>query len=135
MVRIIDYKTRISEDGKEFFTLEIQGGIEMVLSQTTGNFYATARKSSITTTFNEQTCKALIGTEMPGNIEKQECEPYEYTVEDTGEVITLTHKYMYVPENSTPQIQQAQKHSFDENKPVTASSEVFSQNGILEPTI
>lgn len=135
MVRIIDYKTRTSEDGKQFFTLEIQGGIEMVLSQTTGNFYATARKSSITTTFNEQTCKALIGTEMPGGIEKQECEPYEYTVEDTGEIITLTHKYMYVPESATPQKQNAQKHSFDENKPVTASSEVFSQNGILEPTV
>lgn len=135
MVRIIDYKTRTSEDGKQFFTLEIQGGIEMVLSQTTGNFYATARKSSITTTFNEQTCKALIGTEMPGNIEKQECEPYEYTVEDTGEIITLTHKYMYVPESATPQKQNVQKHSFDENKPVTASSEVFSQNGILEPTV
>ena len=135
MVRIIDYKTRTSEDGKEFFTLEIQGGIEMVLSQTTGNFYATARKSSITTTFNEQTCKALIGTEMPGSIEKQECEPYEYTVEDTGEIITLTHKYMYVPESATPQKQNVQKHSFDENKLVTASSEVFSQNGILEPTV
>ncbi len=135
MVRIIDYKTRTSEGGKQFFTLEIQGGIEMVLSQTTGNFYATARKSSITTTFNEQTCKALIGTEMPGNIEKKECEPYEYTVEDTGEIITLTHKYMYVPESATPQKQNVQKHSFDENKLVTASSEVFSQNGILEPTI
>jgi len=135
MVRIIDYKARTSEDGKEFFTLEIQGGIEMVLSQSTGNFYATARKSSITTTFNEQTCKALIGTEMSGNIEKQECEPYEYTVEDTGEVITLTHKYMYVSESSSSQKQNVQKHSFDENKPVTASSEVFSQNGILEPTV
>ncbi len=135
MVRIIDYKTRTSEDGKQFFTLEIQGGIEMILSQTTGNFYATARKSSITTTFNEQTCKALIGTEMPGSIEKQECEPYEYTVEDTGEIITLTHKYMYVPESATPEKQNVQKHSFDENRPVTASSEVFSQNGILEPTV
>jgi|GEM_PF-210008 len=135
MVRIIDYKTRTSEDGKEFFTLEIQGGIEMVLSQTTGNFYATARKSSITTTFNEQTCTALIGTQMPGNIEKQECEPYEYTVEDTGEVITLNHKYMYVPESKTPKKQQVQKHSFDDNKPVTTSSDVFSENGILEPTV
>lgn len=135
MVRIIDYKTRTSEDGKQFFTLEIQGGIEMVLSQTTSNFYATARKSSITTTFNEQTCKALIGTEMPGNIEKQECDAFEYTIEDTGEIITLTHKYMYVPEIATPQKRNIQKHSFDENKPVTASSEVFSQNGILEPTV
>ena len=72
---------------------------------------------------------------MPGSIEKQECEPYEYTVENTGEIITLTHKHMYVPESATLQKQNIQKHSFDENKPVTASSEVFSQNGILEPTV
>lgn len=133
MVRIIDYKTRTSEDGKEFFTLEIQGGIEMVLSKSTGNFYATARKSSITTTFNEQTCKALIGTEMPGAIEKQDCEPYEYTIEDTGEIISISHKYMYVPESSIQK--QVAQHSLIDNTPVTASSEVFSKNGILEPTV
>lgn len=98
MVRIVDYKERESEEGKVFFVLEIQGGIELVKSQNTNNFYATARKASVTSTFNEVTCKALIGTELPGRIEKQECEPYEYVIEDTGEVIELSHRYAYVPE-------------------------------------
>jgi len=128
MVRIINYNERTSEDGKEFFTLDdIQGGIEMVQSINTGNFYATARKSSITTTFDETTCKALIGTELPGTIAKEECEPYEYTIKETGEVITLTHKYMFIPE--------AKASQGNQDKPITASSEVFSQNGILEPTM
>ena len=34
MVRIIDYKKRQAEDGREFFVLELSGGIEMVKSQT-----------------------------------------------------------------------------------------------------
>jgi hypothetical protein len=42
MVRIINYKKR-TEDGKEFFVLELQGGIEMVKKET-GKFYVTARK-------------------------------------------------------------------------------------------
>jgi len=134
MVRIIDYKLRTSEDGKEFFTLEIQGGIEMVLSRNTGNYYATARKSSIITTFNEQTCMALIGTEMPGNIEKQPCEPYEYTIEDTGEIITISHRYVFVPQKEITHKPKVVEHSFSDNQPVTASSEIFSENGILEPS-
>lgn len=103
MVRIVDYKERESEDGKTFFALELQGGIELVKSQTTDNFYATARKTSITSTFSEETCKALIGSELPGRIEKQECESYEYTIEDTGEVIELSHRYQYVPEELSTQ--------------------------------
>lgn len=126
MVRIIKYSERTSDDGKSFFTLDVQGGIEMVKSKSTGNFYATARKTSITTTFDEQTCNALVGTEMPGSVEKEECDAYEYTVKDTGEVIELSHRFVYVPEKE----QVAQKP-----KPVTATSSVFSENGILEPTL
>lgn len=98
MVRIVNYNERNSEDGSTFYALEIQGGLEFVKSQETGNFYATARKSSITSTFDEETCKALIGTEIPGIIVKQECDPYEYTIKETGEKITLTHKYSYIPD-------------------------------------
>lgn len=97
MVTVINYKKRQAEDGREFFALEVQGGIEMVQSQT-GNFYATARKSSITSTFDEMTCTDLIGTQIPGNIEKIECDPYQYTVKDTGDVIMLHHRYTYQPE-------------------------------------
>ena len=61
----------------------------MVKSQTSNQFYATAKKAFISSTFDEQTCKALIGTEMPGNVLKQECEPYEYVNKDSGEVMAF----------------------------------------------
>ncbi|WP_312090994.1 hypothetical protein [Chryseobacterium sp.] len=94
MVRIINYKRRVAEN-KEFFVLEVSGGIEMVLSKTTGMYYATSKKSTITSTFDEETCKSLIGSEFPGSIVKEECDPYEYTIQDTGEIITLSHRYVY----------------------------------------
>ncbi|RZL34075.1 MAG: hypothetical protein EOP00_32200 [Pedobacter sp.] len=99
MVRIVNYIKRQTLEGREFFVLEINGGIEMAMSQTSGQFYATAKKAYIASTFDEGTCKALIGTEMPGSIAKVECEPYEYTVRETGEIITLSHRYVYTHES------------------------------------
>ncbi len=96
MVRIVNYQQRQTEDGRTFFVLELQGGIEMVKSQETGKFYVTARKATISSTFDELTCKALIGSELPGAVEKVACDPYEYTVKETGEVITLSHRFEYV---------------------------------------
>ncbi|WP_282136023.1 hypothetical protein [Seonamhaeicola maritimus] len=106
MVRIVNYKERLSEDGDAFLVLELQGGIEFVKSQSSNNFYATARKATVTSTFDEATCKALIGAELPGNIIKQECEPYEYVIEDTGEVIELSHRYQYIPEDAPVETQE-----------------------------
>lgn len=83
MVRIINYKKRVAEN-KEFFVLEVSGGIEMVLSKTTGMYYATSKKATITSTFDEETSKSLIGSEFPGSIVKEECEPYEYTIHPSG---------------------------------------------------
>lgn len=100
MVKIINYKERQAEDGSLFYVLEITGGVEMMKSQTTNQYYATAKKAYIASTFDEVTCKALIGTEMEGNIVKQECEPYEYINKDSGEVFQLTHKYVYEPEEN-----------------------------------
>jgi hypothetical protein len=95
MVRVIDYKIRLNGEGKPFVSLILQGGIEIVRSAN-GNAYATAKKASLATTFNEITCKSLIGSEMPGQIVKETCEPYQYTVEETGEVLMLSHRYVYV---------------------------------------
>lgn len=121
MVRIVNYLKRQTEEGKEFFVLEISGGIEMVKSQTSNQFYATAKKAFISSTFDEQTCKALIGTEMPGNVVKQECEPYEYVNKDSGEVTMLSHRYVYTQETVTSKedksIQRllAEEHTFSSN--------------------
>ncbi|MFN8296361.1 MAG: hypothetical protein U0T69_09215 [Chitinophagales bacterium] len=102
MVKVIDYQLRKAEDGREFCTLTVQGGIEMVQSQETGSFYATAKKANITCTFNEETCKMIIGQELQGSIHKVECEPYDYVVPSTAEVIQLTHKYVYSPTDEAP---------------------------------
>lgn len=98
MVTITNYHVRKSTIGKTFITLEIQGGIEMIQSQQTDKFYATAKKCSIPSTFEESTAKMLVGTQMPGTIERIECDPYEYTVQKTGEIISLAHTYAYQPE-------------------------------------
>lgn len=101
MVTIINFKERIKEDGTSFFVLELQGGIEFAQSQKTGQFYATAKKAYISSTFDKSICKALVGTQMQGSIEKVECEPFEYTVQETGEVIILSHRYQYVQEETS----------------------------------
>ncbi|MDB0600268.1 hypothetical protein PL373_03750 [Tenacibaculum maritimum] len=128
MVRIINYKQRDKEDGTSFYVLELQGGIEMVKSKETGNFYATAKKAFLPSTFDEQTCSALIGTEMEGKIIKEDCEPFSYTVKETGEEITLQHRWVYVTEDTVQPKKQAIKYKQN----VIANSEVFSSNGILE---
>lgn len=130
MVRIINYKERIKEDGTSFFVLELQGGIEMVQSNETGNFYATAKKAFIPSTFDEQTCVALIGTDMPGSISKEECEPFDYVVKETGEEITLFHRWVYVPENQTASKVKVSSGKTERN--LIPDLKEFSQNGILE---
>ncbi len=97
MVRIIDYKQRQSEEGDMFFSLEVQGDVELVESKI-GNLYFTMRKTSIMSTFDEDTCKSLIGRELPGSIIKEDCEPYEYTIKESNEVVELNYTYTYIPD-------------------------------------
>lgn len=126
MVRIINYLERIADNGRTFFTLEVQGGIEMIKSKSTGNFYATARKTSIATTFDKQTCKALIGSEIEGSITKEECFPYEHTIKETGEVIELSHKFVFVP-IEIPSVKTLNQDLEDSN--------IFSSEEVLDTSI
>ena len=48
MVTISGYRKLTNADGKEFCALLLMGGIELIKSKTTGQYYATAWKSSIT---------------------------------------------------------------------------------------
>ena len=98
MVKIVDFRTYQKEDGTEFCTLKVQGGIEAVKSKETGKMYLTAKVANMSCTFDEEICKSLIGTDLPGVIKKVEVEPFSYTVPVTGEIITLTHRYEYLSE-------------------------------------
>lgn len=98
MIRIIGTKIAQNNEGKSFVSLKLQGGVEAVQSQKTGKMYLTAKTCSISSTFDEPTAMALIGTELSGTIERVTSAPYQYTVKETGEVITLTYSYEYFPE-------------------------------------
>lgn len=101
MVTIVNYTERESADGRKFYALILQGGMEMVLSEESGRYYATAKRASITSTFDENTCKGLIGSKLPGKISKIQCDPYDYTVKESGEVIKLNHRWAYDPHESS----------------------------------
>ncbi len=97
MVVVKEYFLREGENG-DYVTLQLEGEIELVQSQNTGRFYATARRCNIYSTFDEETAARMVGAVMQGRIERVACEPYKYVVPETGEEITLTFKWDYNPE-------------------------------------
>ena len=100
MVTVTNYFVRETKDGRTFIALELSGGLEFTQSQVTGKFYATTKRTSIPCTFDENAAKNLIGSQMPGEIVKQEVEPYEFTNKTNGETMLLNYSYSY---QATPQ--------------------------------
>lgn len=100
MVTVIKYALRENTEGEEFIALTLQGGLEMIKSQNSGRYYATIRTATIPSTLDEDAAIHVVGQQLPGSIQKVKCEPYEYTVPESGEVIELSHRYEYVPEKS-----------------------------------
>ena len=99
MVKIIDFVKKQNKDEEDYFLLVIRGGLQLVRSQETGRYYATMKQVNLPTTFDEAPCKSLIGEQIPGSIVKVEVEPYEYALPETGEIITLSHRWEYVKDS------------------------------------
>jgi hypothetical protein len=95
MVTVKEYKQRQSKTGGDFFVLVLQGGVTPLKSKKTGRMYFTAKTCTVSSTFDEATCKQLVGSEFPGHIVKVETEPYEFAIPETGEVIELSHRWEY----------------------------------------
>jgi hypothetical protein len=100
MVQVTNYAVRKRKDGTTFITLELTGGLEIQQSQTTGNFYATVKKCSIPSTFEETIAKTMVGQQLDGEVVRIETDPYEYLNKRTGEIMTLQHGYAYRPKGS-----------------------------------
>ena len=99
MVTVIDLRTAKNNLGEEFTTLVLQGPPVAVQSKETGRFYITARKCSIPCTFDLVMAKAMIGQQMPGTIDKVPCEPYDYVVPESGEIVQLDFSWAYNPDD------------------------------------
>jgi hypothetical protein len=107
MVTVTGFMERQRKDGSSFIVLEISGSLELIQSSTSGNFYATVRKCSIPSTFDENVAKGLIGSQIPGDIVRVNVPAYEYINKRTGEVMSLQHAYSYQPEGSMSLMGQA----------------------------
>lgn len=99
MVKVKNYHVRKSEDGEQYISLELEGELAFVQSQNTGRFYATTRRCFMYAAMDESTAKAMVGTQLPGTIERVSAEPYEYTIPGTGEVRSLSYTYQYRPDD------------------------------------
>lgn len=94
MVTIIGVQERISKKGN-FGVIVLQGKVEVAISKETGRPYLTARKTSIPFTFDDVFAEKLIGTQLPGDIERIDCEEYEFLVPGTKKKVKLSHKFQY----------------------------------------
>ena len=101
MVTVSNYALRKTSEGREFYVLILQGGLSLVQSRQTGNYYATVKQCSIPSTFDEATAKQMIGERVPGSVVKKPCEPNEFVSKTTGEIVQLDYFWVYVPEGSS----------------------------------
>lgn len=98
MLTVINYHLRQNDAGVEFLSLELQSNdAEFVQSKRTGRFYATTRRCFMSATFAEPIAKKMIGKDVPGSIVKVNCDPYDFVVPETGEVLVLNYRYQYDP--------------------------------------
>lgn len=97
MVTVKNYHIRQGET-ETFISLELEGDIELVQSANTGKFYATVRRCFIPATFDESTAKLMLGKQLEGRIERIECDPYDFVVQERGETIQLGFRYDFIPE-------------------------------------
>ena len=102
MVTIVGYSIRTQKDGekKQYIALELEGDVEMVQSQQTGRFYATVRRCTVTSSFDELTAQRMVNKQMPGSIVRVPCSGYDYIVPESGEVINLSYRWDYQPEGA-----------------------------------
>jgi len=96
MVTVKEVKKAENSMGEEFFGLIVQSGVIAVKSTKSGRVYITAKTAFVATTFDEKTASSLIGTEFEGIVKKVVTAPYEFTIEETGEIIELSHRWEYV---------------------------------------
>jgi hypothetical protein len=100
MVTVTNYVVRKTKDEETFISLELSGKVELVQSQNTGKFYATRRRCSIPSTFDEVVAQSILGTQIEGEIVRVEAEPYDFINPKTGEVMALAYSWAYQPDET-----------------------------------
>jgi len=98
MLKVIDAQTRVNSKTKEEYNIVVlQGNIEIQKSQSSGKFYLGSKTISIPTTLTQNEAKQLIGSGIPGEIEKVDCPEYLVPVPNSTRKLKITHTFRYSP--------------------------------------
>ena len=97
MVQVLEVLERTNSVSGNTFRIVIVGNDAQVVFSKEGNARIDAVKSGIPSNLPIEALQALIGSKLPGKIERQECEPYTFTGSD-GEEVTLDYRWQYVAE-------------------------------------
>ena len=96
MVTITGYSTREGVSGKQSLFLHVESDLIPKSSKTSGRTYFVTRKAKVLAAIDEELAQQLIGHSLPGDITKQEVEPFEVTDYHSGETKMLHHRNVYV---------------------------------------
>jgi hypothetical protein len=98
MVKIIDAQTRVNAKSKaEYNVIVLMGDAQVMSSKSSGKFYLTTKRVVLPTTLDKNQAKELIGTTLPGVIEKVDCPEYEIKMPNSNKKVKITHTFQYSP--------------------------------------
>jgi len=98
MVKIIDAQTRVNSKTKEEYNvIVLLGDVQVLNSKSSGKFYLTAKRVTLPTTLDQNQAKELVGTTLPGVIEKVDCPEYEIKMPNSNKKVKITHTFQYSP--------------------------------------
>ena len=98
MVKIIDALTRVNAKTKEEYQVVVLlGNVEILRSKSNSKPYLSAKRVTLPTTLNQEQAKELIGTTLPGDIEKVDCPEYEIKMPGSNKKVKINHTFQYAP--------------------------------------
>ena len=97
MVKIIDAQTKVNSKNEKYNVIVLLGDVQVLNSKTSGKPYLSAKRILMPTTLDEAQAKDLIGTTLPGIIEKVDCPEYEIKMPNSKKVVKITHTFQYSP--------------------------------------
>jgi hypothetical protein len=101
MVKIIGTETKVNPKTKEQYNvIVLLGNVEILKSKSTGKPYLTAKKVTMPTTLTSQQAEELVGTNLPGAIEKVDCPEYEIKMPGSNKKVRISHTFQFAPSTS-----------------------------------
>lgn len=97
MVNVVGFETRENAETKENYSvLILQDEPEILVSKSSGKPYVSAKRASIPCALGKNQAQALVGTELPGRIDRVSVTPFDVTLPSAKKVKVST-AFQFIP--------------------------------------